>query len=85
MIRCPEPGCRLGQAREEDIWDLQSRVIPEPAHRSPIALTNVRTGLRADAIATALIENLHCLQENCHSTQRGTTGTCASPTPFATA
>ena len=30
--------------------------------RSPIALTNVRTGLGADAIATALIENLHCLQ-----------------------
>ena len=28
---------------------------------SPIALTNVRTGLGADAIATALIENLHCL------------------------
>ena len=27
-----------------------------------IALTNVRTGLGADAIATALIENLHCLQ-----------------------
>ena len=30
--------------------------------RSPIALTNVRTGLGADAIAAALIENLHCLQ-----------------------
>jgi glycogen phosphorylase len=30
--------------------------------RGPIALTNVRTGLGADAIATALIENLHCLQ-----------------------
>jgi len=30
--------------------------------RSPIALSNVRTGLGADAIATALIENLHCLQ-----------------------
>jgi glycogen phosphorylase len=30
--------------------------------RSPIALTNVRTGLGADAIATALSENLHCLQ-----------------------
>ena len=30
--------------------------------RSPIALTNVRTGLGADAIATALIENLRCLQ-----------------------
>ena len=29
---------------------------------SPIALTNVRTGLAADAIAVALIENLHCLQ-----------------------
>jgi glycogen phosphorylase len=28
---------------------------------SPIALTNVRSGLGADAIATALIENLHCL------------------------
>jgi starch phosphorylase len=28
---------------------------------SPIALTNVRTGLGADAIAAALIENLHCL------------------------
>ncbi|MDR6304479.1 hypothetical protein GGQ85_002186 [Nitrobacter vulgaris] len=27
----------------------------------PIALTNVRTGLGADAIAAALIENLHCL------------------------
>ena len=27
-----------------------------------VALTNVRTGLGADAIATALIENLHCLQ-----------------------
>ncbi len=30
--------------------------------RSPIALTNVRTGLGADAIAAALIDNLHCLQ-----------------------
>jgi len=30
--------------------------------RSPIALTNVRNGLGADAIAAALIENLHCLQ-----------------------
>ena len=30
--------------------------------RSPVALTNVRTGLGADAIAAALIENLHCLQ-----------------------
>src|SRR4029453_13701965 len=29
--------------------------------RIPIAPTNVRTGLGADAIATALIENLHCL------------------------
>ncbi|WP_439400502.1 glycogen/starch/alpha-glucan phosphorylase (plasmid) [Bradyrhizobium sp. PMVTL-01] len=29
---------------------------------SLIASTNVRTGLGADAIATALIENLHCLQ-----------------------
>jgi starch phosphorylase len=29
---------------------------------SPTALTNVRTGLAADAIAVALIENLHCLQ-----------------------
>src|SRR6478672_496739 len=28
----------------------------------PAALTNVRTGLGADAIAAALIENLHCLQ-----------------------
>jgi starch phosphorylase len=34
---------------------------PANAH-SPIALTNVRTGLGADAIAAALIENLHCLQ-----------------------
>src|SRR6476619_5565701 len=30
--------------------------------RGPVALTNVRTGLGADAIAAALIENLHCLQ-----------------------
>jgi glycogen phosphorylase len=30
--------------------------------RTPNALTNVRTALGADAIATALIENLHCLQ-----------------------
>jgi glycogen phosphorylase len=30
--------------------------------RSPIAVTNVRTGLGTDAIAAALIENLHCLQ-----------------------
>jgi glycogen phosphorylase len=29
--------------------------------RSSTALTNIRTGLGADAIATALIENLHCL------------------------
>jgi starch phosphorylase len=34
---------------------------PANAH-SPIALANVRTGLGADAIAAALIENLHCLQ-----------------------
>ena len=30
--------------------------------RGPVALTSVRTGLGADAIAAALIENLHCLQ-----------------------
>jgi glycogen phosphorylase len=30
--------------------------------RSPIALSNVRTGLEADAIAAALIDNLHCIQ-----------------------
>ena len=30
--------------------------------RKPIALASVRTGLGADAVATALIENLHCLQ-----------------------
>jgi hypothetical protein len=30
--------------------------------RSPVALTNTRTGLAADAIALALIENLRCLQ-----------------------
>ena len=29
---------------------------------SPIALTNIRTRLEADAIAAALIDNLHCLQ-----------------------
>jgi glycogen phosphorylase len=30
--------------------------------RTPVALANVRTGLGADAIAAALIDNLHCLQ-----------------------
>ena len=30
--------------------------------RDPIALSNVRTGLDADAIAAALIDNLHCIQ-----------------------
>jgi glycogen phosphorylase len=30
--------------------------------RSPIALSNVRTGLESDAIAAALIDNLHCVQ-----------------------
>ena len=30
--------------------------------RKPIAPASVRTGLGADAVATALIENLHCLQ-----------------------
>ena len=30
--------------------------------RTPNALTNFRTALGADAVATALIENLHCLQ-----------------------
>jgi glycogen phosphorylase len=30
--------------------------------RNPIALSNVRTGLEADAIAAALTDNLHCLQ-----------------------
>jgi glycogen phosphorylase len=30
--------------------------------RRPMALSNVRTGLEADAIAAALIDNLHCLQ-----------------------
>ena len=30
--------------------------------RKPIASASVRTGLRVDAIAAALIENLHCLQ-----------------------
>ena len=34
----------------------------EASAPSPIALTNVRTGLGAEAIATALIDNLHCLQ-----------------------
>jgi len=29
---------------------------------SEIALTNIRTGLGADAIAKALVDNLHCLQ-----------------------
>src|SRR5215471_257254 len=29
---------------------------------SPTALTNVRTGLAADAIAVAVIESLHCLR-----------------------
>ena len=29
--------------------------------RSPIALTNVRTGLDAEAIVAALIDHLHCL------------------------
>ena len=52
--------------------------------RTPNALT-IRTGLGADAIATALIENLHCLQENCHGTRRATTGTWRSHIPFATA
>ena len=28
----------------------------------PIVLSNVRTGLDADAIAAALIDNLHCIQ-----------------------
>ena len=37
-------------------------MIPGPAHVHPIALSNVRTGLEADAIAAALIDNLHCLQ-----------------------
>jgi glycogen phosphorylase len=32
------------------------------ATRKPIARASARTGLGADAIATALIENLHCLQ-----------------------
>jgi starch phosphorylase len=35
---------------------------PRAGARDQVALTNVRTGLGADAIAKALIDNLHCLQ-----------------------
>jgi hypothetical protein len=53
--------------------------------REPIDSASARTGLGVDAIGTALIENLHCLQGNCHSMRRATTGTWRSRTPFATA
>jgi starch phosphorylase len=46
--------------------------IDSPANaRSPISLTSVRTGLGADAIATALTQYLHCLQGKlpCHATR----------------
>ena len=52
---------------------------------SPIALTNVRTGLGADAIATALIDNLHCLQGKLPQHATRNDWYMASPTPFATA
>src|SRR5262249_1443113 len=45
---------------------------------SPIALTNVRTGLAADAIAVALMKTYTAFRENCHSTPRATTGTWRS-------
>jgi len=35
---------------------------PRTASRTPSAIENIRTGLGVDAIAEALIENLHCLQ-----------------------
>ena len=48
--------------------------------RKAIAPASVRTGLGADAVATALIENLHCLQGK--PQQQATRN---SPTPFVTA
>ena len=35
---------------------------PQPKARTADRLQSIRTGLEADAIATALIDNLHCLQ-----------------------
>ena len=61
MIRCLGPGCRLGQARRQEPMGSAIASDSGASAPSPIALTNVRTGLGADAIATALIENLHCL------------------------
>ena len=52
--------------------------------RTPNALTNVRTALGADAIATALIEICTACKENCHGRRRATTGAWRSPTAFAT-
>jgi starch phosphorylase len=52
--------------------------------RSP-QLTGVRTGLGADAIAAALIENLHRLQGKLPCTRRATTALRPPLTPFATA
>jgi hypothetical protein len=46
---------------------------------------NVRTGLRAEEIAAALIDNLHCIQgkQPQHATRN--TGTWPPPIPSATA
>jgi hypothetical protein len=40
----------------------QSQVVSAPAQAARFLSRTVRTGLAADAIAVALIENLHCLQ-----------------------
>ena len=46
---------------EEDVWDPDLPLNPKPCSKADCS-HNIRTGLETEAIATALIDNLHCLQ-----------------------
>jgi hypothetical protein len=61
---------------------MASRVATESQASARMAdySQSIRTGLEADAITTALIDNLHCLRASCRSSRRATTGTWLSHT-----
>ena len=47
---------------DQEIWDLGARPKSQGTVRQVNWSDTVRTGLGADAIATALIDNLYCIQ-----------------------
>src|SRR5690349_1437197 len=66
-----EVGCEVGipvgittapQGSPESRIAMLRTTTPTPATTPGLATTNIRTGLDTDAIAQALVENLHCLQ-----------------------